>query len=32
MIVGISANLGTALRPLLERSTDAAVAVRAETR
>ena len=29
-IVGISANLGTALRPLLERSTDAAVAVRAD--
>jgi PAS domain S-box-containing protein len=29
-LVGISANLGTALRPLLERSTDAAVAVRAD--
>jgi PAS domain S-box-containing protein len=29
-IVGISANLGTALQPLLERSTDAAVAVRAD--
>ncbi len=29
-IVGISANLGTALRPLLERSTDAAVVVRAD--
>ena len=29
-IVGISSNLGTALRPLLERSTDAAVAVRAD--
>ena len=29
-IVGITANLGTALRPLLERSTDAAVVVRAD--
>lgn len=29
-IVGVSANLGTALRPLLERSTDAAVVVRAD--
>jgi PAS domain S-box-containing protein len=29
-IVSICANLGTALRPLLERSTDAAVAVRAD--
>ncbi len=30
-IVGISSNLGTALRPLLERSTDAAVTVRADS-
>lgn len=29
-IVGVSANLGTALRPLLERSTDAALVVRAD--
>jgi PAS domain S-box-containing protein len=29
-IIGISANLGTALRPLLERSTDAAITVRAD--
>lgn len=29
-IVGVSANLGTAVRPLLERSTDAALVVRAD--
>lgn len=29
-VVGISTNLGTALRPLLERSTDAAVLLRAD--
>lgn len=29
-IVGVSANLGTALRPLLERSTDAAIVLRSD--
>jgi len=30
-LVGVSANLGTALRPLLERSTDAALILRADS-